>query len=163
MTDARTRTIHWKDPMLTAGAIGDKTGLAFLQAILRGEIPQPPMAATLGFELSHVEEGVVRFRGVPAEYHYNPMGTVHGGLACTLLDSAMGSAVMSLLDPTEAYTTADLTVHLTRAISAKTGPITAEGKIVHRGRKVATAEGRLTDEQGRLLAHASTTCLILPR
>lgn len=109
------------------------------------------------------EEGVVRFAGTPDESSYNPMGTVHGGYAATLLDSAMGSAVMSLLDRTEAYTTADLTVHLVRPIFAKTGLVTAEGRIVHRGRRVATAEGKLTDASGKLLAHGSTTCLIFAR
>src|SRR5262245_22204851 len=160
---ARVRTFEWQDPMATLAAADGRTGLEFLQGIIAGTIPAAPIQATLGFQLVAADHGFARFRGVPAEYHYNPMGAVHGGLACTLLDSAMGSAVMSLLDASEAYTTLDLTVHLTRAISAKTGPITAEGKIVQRGRRVATSEGRLTDEQGRLLAHASTTCLILPR
>ena len=91
------------------------------------------------------------------------MNGVHGGVACTLLDSAMGSAVMTTLDEKTGYVTADVVVHLTRAITARTGPIVAEGRVVHRGSRVATAEGRLTDREGRLLAHATTTCVLLER
>jgi uncharacterized protein (TIGR00369 family) len=113
-------------------------------------VPQPPICAALGFALFAAEEGVARFRGQPAEYQYNPTGQVHGGWASTLLDSAMGSAVMT-------------TVYLTRAIDATTGPVVAEGRVIHRGGRVVTAEGRLTDERSRLLAHATTSCLLLPR
>jgi uncharacterized protein (TIGR00369 family) len=136
-------------------------GLAFLRAILGGAHPPAPIQKTLGFDLVAVEEGLVRFRMVPGQHLENPMGGVHGGVACTLLDSAMGSAVMSTLDEKTGYATADLTVHLTRPISARTGPIVAEGRVVHRGARVATAEGRLTDAEGRVLAHATTTCLLM--
>jgi uncharacterized protein (TIGR00369 family) len=139
------------------------TGLQLLRGIIDGSIPAAPIQRTLGFDLIEAEEGRARFRGQPAEHLYNPMGSVHGGVACTLLDSAMGSAVMSTLDEKSGYTTADLTVHLTRPITTRTGPIVAEGRILHRGSRVATAEGRLTDGEGRLLAHATTTCLIIPR
>ncbi len=159
----RTRTIEWNDPQLLAEGLAKRAGLEFLRAMVSGELPQPPIAATLGFSLVFAEEGVVRFRGEPAEYQYNPMSTVHGGWSSTLLDSAMGSAVMSVLDATEMYTTADLTVHLIRPIFANSGPVIAEGRIVHRGRTVATAEGRLLAENGKLLAHASTTCIIFAR
>jgi uncharacterized protein (TIGR00369 family) len=140
-----------------------RTGLAFLKAILEGSIPSAPIQATLGFDLIAAEEGLARFRLVPAKQHYNPMNGVHGGVACTLLDSAMGSAVMTTLDEKTGYSTVDITVHLTRPISAQTGPIVAEGRVVHRGSRIATAEGRLTDGDGRLLAHATATCVLLER
>jgi len=159
----RSRTIRWHDPVTTARAAAGRTGMEFLRAIVAGEIPPAPIQYTLGFDLVAVDEGVVRFRCLPDESHYNPMNGVHGGIACTLLDSAMGSAVLTTLDETKAYTTVDLTVHLTRPITTRTGPIVAEGRVVHRGGRVATAEGRVTDERGTLLAHATTTCLIIDR
>lgn len=163
MSTHRTRTIEWQDPMITAAGARGRTGLGFLRAIIDGTIPPPPIGAALGFELIAAEDNVARFRGLPAEYQYNPMGAVHGGYACTLLDSAMGCAVMTTLDEHTAYTTTDLSIHLTRAITARTGPIIAEGRVIHRGRRVVTAEGRLCDEEGRLLAHGTTSCLLMPR
>jgi uncharacterized protein (TIGR00369 family) len=159
----RARNVTWSDPVLTAEGARGRTGLAFLRAILDKTVPPAPIQATIGFDLIAAEEGLARFRAVPDEHQYNPMNGVHGGIACTLLDSAMGSAVMSTLDERTGYSTVDLTVHLTRPITQKTGPIVAEGRVVHRGSRVATAEGRLTDEAGRLLAHATTTCLLLER
>jgi uncharacterized protein (TIGR00369 family) len=144
-------------------SMSERSGLAWLQAILEGAIPPAPIQATLGFDLVAVEEGLARFRLLPGERLNNPMGGVHGGVACTLLDSAMGSAVMTTLDSKTGYSTVDIMVHLTRPISAQTGAIVAEGRVVHRGSRIATAEGRLTDAEGRLLAHATTTCLLLER
>jgi uncharacterized protein (TIGR00369 family) len=138
-------------------------GLELLRAILTGAHPKAPIQKTLGFDLVAADDGMARFRLVPGEQHYNPMGSVHGGVACTLLDSAMGAAVHSTLGDRHAYATTDVHVHLTRAITAKTGPIVAEGRVVHRGSRLLTAEGRLTDEQGKLLAHATATCLVLER
>jgi uncharacterized protein (TIGR00369 family) len=163
MSDGRSRHVTWEDPMTTARGAGGRTGLLFLKAILDGDIPPAPVQRTLGFDLVAVEEGLARFAMTPGEHLYNPMNGVHGGVACTLLDSAMGSAVMSTLDANTGYVTADVVVHLTRPITASTGRIVAEGRIVHRGSRVATAEGRLEDAAGRLLAHATTTCLFLPR
>jgi uncharacterized protein (TIGR00369 family) len=140
-----------------------RTGIDFLRAIIAGEVPPAPIQFTLGFDLVEAEEGMARFRCLPDESHYNPMNGVHGGIACTLLDSAMGSAVLTTLDEKTAYTTVDLTAHLTRSITTRTGAIVAEGRVVHRGSRVATAEGRLTDERGRLLAHSTSTCLIIDR
>jgi uncharacterized protein (TIGR00369 family) len=139
------------------------TGLELLRAIIRGAAPQPSISGTLHFAITGAEEGVVIFHGTPDADLLNPMGQVHGGWACTLLDSAMGSAVMSTLDPESTYATAQLTVHLTRAITPATGPVVAEGRVVHRGRRLATAEGSLRDLDGALLAHGTTTCVILPR
>jgi uncharacterized protein (TIGR00369 family) len=139
------------------------TGLELLRAIAGGALPQPPISPTLGFRIVAADEGVARFTGEPARAQYNPMGQVHGGWACTLLDSAMGSAVMTTCDAAAGYTTTQLSIYLVAAIDERTGPVTAEGRIVHRGRRIATAEGKLTDASGRLLAHGTTSCLLLPR
>jgi uncharacterized protein (TIGR00369 family) len=131
--------------MATAGAVTGLAGLAFLRGIRDGRIPPAPIQATLGFALVAVDESVVRFQLDPGEHLYNPMNGVHGGVACTLLDSAMGSAVMTTLDEKTAYVTADIVIHLTRGITVETGRVVAEGRVVHRGSRVATAEGRLND------------------
>jgi uncharacterized protein (TIGR00369 family) len=159
----RTRTFEWDVPDETMRAGAGLSGLELLQAIADGRTPQPPISAPLDFKLVAVGEGTAIFRGVPGEHLMNPMGQIHGGYAATLLDSAMGSAVMTTVDAETAYRTVDLMVHLTRAIQVDTGPVVAEGKVVHRGNRVATAEGRLIDAQGRLLAHGTTTCLIMRR
>jgi uncharacterized protein (TIGR00369 family) len=138
------------------------TGLQVLQAIAAGELPGAPIAELLGFEPIEAEEGRVVFAAVPDHRHYNPIGTVHGGLAATLLDSAMGCAVHSTLPAGTGYTTLELKVNFTRPITAETGRILCEGTVVHRGGRVATAEGRVYAEaDGKLLAHGTTTCLIL--
>jgi uncharacterized protein (TIGR00369 family) len=137
-------------------------GLSFLQAMIDGAMPAPPIAETLGFRLVEVSDGRALFRGTPAFRHYNPIGVVHGGYAATLLDSAVGCAVHATLKKGEGYTTLELKLNLVRAITQETGPVEAEGRIVHRGRSVATAEGYLRDADGRLYAHATTTCMIFP-
>jgi uncharacterized protein (TIGR00369 family) len=159
----REKTIQWSDPLLTVRAADGRTGLELLRAIADGTVPQPPISAVLDFKLVHADEGTVRFEGVPSEALCNPMGQVHGGFACTLLDSAMSSAVMTTLDARTAYTTAQLAVHLTRGITPEMGTVIAEGKIVHRGRRIATAEGWLRDRSGALLAHGTTTCMLMER
>jgi uncharacterized protein (TIGR00369 family) len=141
----------------------DMTGLEFLRAIVDGGIAQPPISPTLGFRIVAAEANVARFTGDPARSQYNPMGQVHGGWACTLLDSAMGSAVMTTCDRETAYTTTQLSIYLVAAIDENTGPVTAEGRVIHRGRRIVTAEGKLTDVSGRLLAHGTTSCLLFPR
>ena len=137
-------------------------GLSFLKAIVSGELPAPPIAETLGFQLVEVAEGRALFQGVPAFRHYNPIGVVHGGYAATLLDSAVGCAVHSTLAKGEGYTTLELKINLVRAITEKTGRVSAEGKLLYRGRTVGTAEGYLRDDAGKLYAHATTTCMIFP-
>jgi uncharacterized protein (TIGR00369 family) len=138
------------------------TGLEFLRAIAAGEIPGAPIAELLGFAPVEAEEGRVVFAAVPDQRHYNPIGTVHGGLAATLLDSAMGCAVHSTLPARTGYTTLELKVNFTRPMTSETGRILCEGTVVYRGGRVATAEGRVFAEaDGKLLAHGSTTCLIL--
>ncbi|HTM20640.1 MAG TPA: PaaI family thioesterase [Kofleriaceae bacterium] len=158
-----TRTTEWQDVGLAVAGLAGKTGLEFLRAIIGGQLPHPPISATLDFHITAADEGYARFEGRAGEHQYNPMATVHGGVACTLLDSAMSCAVMSVLDAESAYTTAQLNVNLTRPITAATGALIAEGRILHRGRTLATAEGKLIDAKGTVLAHATTTCLIIPR
>jgi uncharacterized protein (TIGR00369 family) len=138
------------------------TGLELLRAIAAGEAPGAPIAELMGFDGMEVEEGRVVFAAVPGPQHYNPIGVVHGGLAATLLDSAMGCAVHSTLPEGVGYTTLELKVNFTRPITSETGRIVCEGKVLHRGGRVATAEGRVIAERtGKLLAHGTTTCLIL--
>ena len=138
-----------------------RSGLQILQALLAGEIPPPPMAVTLDFTLLSVEPGFAIFQGQPGVSHYNPMGTVHGGWFATLLDSAMGCAVHSTLPAGKAYTTLELKLNLVRALSDVVPLVRAEGRLVHSGRQVATAEARLVGPDGKLYAHASTTCLVI--
>jgi len=136
--------------------------LDFIRAIMLGPHPPPSMAVLIGFNIVEAEEGRVVFSGAPNSDHLNPMGVVHGGYAATLLDSAMTCAVQSTLKSGLAATTLDIAVHFTRAATPGSGPLRAEGKIVHVGRQFATAEGRLTDVEGRIIAHATTSCLIFP-
>jgi uncharacterized protein (TIGR00369 family) len=137
-------------------------GLSFLKALIAGELPAPPIAETLGFTLAEVEVGRAVFTGTPSYKHYNPIGTVHAGFAATLLDSCVACAVHTTLAKGEAYTTLELKLNLTRALTDKVGPVFAEGRVVHRGRQIATAEGYLKDAAGKLYAHANTTCIIFP-
>ena len=157
----RQRTVTWHDPTITATAFHDLTGLEFLRRITRGELPPPPIASLLGMRFEEMGEGRVVFSVEPAEYHYNPIGTVHGGLACTLLDSAMSCAVQSLLPAGVAYTTLELKVNFVRPMSQTTGKVLCEGKVIHLGSRIGTAEGRLYDEHGKLYAHGVTTCIVL--
>lgn len=138
------------------------TGLELLRAIGAGELPAAPMAELLGLEPLHAEEGRVVFAAEPGPQHENALGIVHGGLAAALLDSAMGCAVHSTLPDGVGYTTLELKVNFTRPITPATGRVVCEGTVVHRGGRVATAEGRVVVEaSGKLLAHGTTTCLIL--
>lgn len=137
-----------------------KSGLELLRSMLRGELPYPPIARTLDFMLLEVDEGRAVFQGTPGAAHLNPMGTIHGGWYATLLDSALGCAVHTMMPPGRGYTTAELSVNLVRAIGAKAPPVRAEGKVVHCGRQLATAEARLYGPDGTLYAHGTTTCLV---
>jgi uncharacterized protein (TIGR00369 family) len=158
--DGRTRTVDWEDPAAGARAAAEMSGLEYLRAIARGELPAAPMADLLGFGFHEIEEGRVIFECVPAEYHYNPIGAVHGGLACTLFDSTMGCAVHTMLPAGVGYTTVELKVNFLHPIEAKTGRLLCEGTTIHVGGRIATAEARLHDEEGKLYGHATTTCMI---
>ncbi|WP_108661238.1 PaaI family thioesterase [Acuticoccus kandeliae] len=138
------------------------TGLAQLQRMARGEGPAPSMLETLGFRLAEVGEGVAVFEGEPGPHILNPMGTVHGGWAMTLLDSALGCAVHSTLKAGEIYASLGTEVKFLRPILPTTGPMRCTGTIVSRGRRTATSEGRLVDASGRLYASGTSTCFIQP-
>jgi uncharacterized protein (TIGR00369 family) len=156
----RTRTVSWEDPLPALARAARLSGLEYLRGIQAGDFPPPPIARLMGFELVEVDPGRAVFAVEPAEFHYNPLGSVHGGLAATLLDSAMGCAVQSTLPAGRAFTTLELKTNYVRAMTVATGPVTATGEVLSSGSRVATAEGRVEDSQGRLLAHATTTCLI---
>jgi uncharacterized protein (TIGR00369 family) len=138
------------------------SGVEFMRALSDGRFPPPPIAVLLGFHVIEVDEGLAVFAATPNRDHYNPLGMVHGGYTATLLDSCMGCAVHTRLKPGQAFTTLELKVNFIRSVSVDTGPVRAEGKIIHVGGQIATAEGKLIDGAGRLLAHATTTCLIFP-
>lgn len=158
----RSRTYEWRDPAVSAAELGRFSGLEFLREIAAGRLPGPPIAATLDFTIDEVEEGRVVFRCVPGEEHYNPIGSVHGGLYATLADSAAACAVQSTLPRGMAYTSLDLSVRFLRSVDAATGPIRAVGVVRNRGRRTALAEAELLDGRDRLLAHATSTCLLFP-
>ncbi len=157
----RTLSVQWNDPSALAQAARTHSGLDFLRAIRDGRLPQAPIAALLGMTLAAVDEGHAVFELTPAEQHYNPIGSVHAGVAATMLDSAMACAVHSLQPLGSGYTTLEFKVNLVRAVTPKSGTLRAIGRVVHSGIRTATAEGRLEDASGKLYAHASTTCLIL--
>ena len=136
------------------------SGLEFVEGLVNGTLPLNTMAETLGYDIVAVAKGHVVAAAVPHEGHRNPAGTVHGGLAATLLDSCMGLAVQSMLDKGFAQTTLEFKISLVRPITPETGPVKAEGRVISCGRRIGTAEGKLTDKHGRVLAHGTTTCLI---
>ena len=158
---ARTLTVEWSDPAALAAAGRSMPGIDFLRAIRDGRLPPPPIAQLLGFSLVEVEPGHAVFEFTPREQHYNPIGVVHGGLAMTLLDSAMGCCVQTRMPAGSGYTTLEAKTNLVRAITDQTGRLRAIGKVVHLGNRIATAEGRLEDAAGKLYAHATTTCIVL--
>jgi uncharacterized protein (TIGR00369 family) len=162
LTARRELHVAWRDPYPGLERAREMTGLEYLRALIAGELPPPPIAELMDFTLVSVDEGEALFRGEPGEQHLNPIGSVHGGFAATLLDSALGCAVHSTLPAGVGYSTLELSVNLVRGITPATGPVLAEGKLVHAGRRTATAEAKLVAEDGgALLAHAKTTCLIL--
>ncbi len=138
------------------------SGLELIRGMLEGRLPGAPIAELFGMRGREVAEGLVVFEGVPEARHYNPLGTVHGGFAATLLDSAMGCAVHTTLGAGTLYTTVDLAITYVRPITVATGIVTARGEVIASGRRIATAQGRLLDANGRLLAHGTTTCLVFP-
>jgi uncharacterized protein (TIGR00369 family) len=140
----------------------EMTGLEFVQGLVDGTLPLNPMAELLGYDIIAVEPGRVTASAEPADRHFNPAGTVHGGLAATMLDSCMGLAIQSTLEKGVFSTTLEFKISFVRPITPDTGTITAEGTVVNCGRRIGIAEGRLTDGRGRLLAHGTTTCLVFP-
>ncbi len=159
--DARSRTYSWEDPLAALDEAAGLSGLDVMRMVAAGELPQPPIATTLGFRLVEAERGRAVFECEPAEFHYNPIGTVHAGLASTLLDSAMGCAFVTTLDEVVGWTTLELKANFTRPLTAETGLVRCVGTVVHPGRTVATTEARLEDTEGRLYAHGTSTILVL--
>lgn len=157
---SRTRTFDWDDPVPLTHRAQGKSGLEILQMAIDGRLPQPPMARLMDIRLSEVEKGKAVFRGVPQEFHYNTLGSVHGGFGATLLDSAMGCAVHTVLDAGDFYTTLEFKINFLRAMTHGTGEVRGIGIVVHAGRTTAIAEGRIVDEGGKLYAFATTTCQI---
>lgn len=156
----RTRVTTFRDPRGYATEALAVDGLTWMRRMVGGEVGTAPIAVTMGFTGAEVEEGRVVFTAEPGEHLYNPIGLVHGGLAATLLDSAMGCAVHTVLEAGIAYGTIDLQIRYLRPITVDVGLIRCEGTVVNRGRRIATAEGRITDAQGRLLATGTTACLL---
>jgi uncharacterized protein (TIGR00369 family) len=160
-TDERSLTISWDDPLGSAQAGLALSGIEYMHAVARGEIPRPPIAALLGLEIVEAEEGRALFAITPGEQHYNPIGVVHGGIAATLLDSAMGCAVHTTLPAGWGYGTLDLSTRFVRPVTRDSGRILCEGVVVHRGRSTATTEGRVwVEESGKLVAHGSGSALL---
>jgi uncharacterized protein (TIGR00369 family) len=159
LTD-RTRTYTWREPVPVAGS-GHASGRAYLEAMVAGEIPQAPIAATFGFVLTEIGDGHAVFEGETSEFLLNPLGTVHGGFALTLVDSATGCAVQTLLPEGVGYTTLETKANFVRPILIDTGVLRAVGRTIHVGRTTATAEARIEDRDGRLFAHGTSTLLVL--
>ncbi len=158
----RRRTLVWQDPVATAAAGATMSGLEYMEAIVSGQLPPPPIAVTMSLRPVELEEGRVVFEGTPGEEHYNPIGIVHGGYASTLLDSALGCAVHTTLPAGVAYTSLGLEAKFLRPISRDTGRVLCEATVLYRGRKQATAEATVTAaDTGKLLASGTTTCMIL--
>jgi uncharacterized protein (TIGR00369 family) len=162
MTDSRSRTFDWSDPAeALTQARNAGSGLDALQAMIDGAIPPPPIAQLMGFTLVEVRPGFALFECEPAEFHYNPIGAVHGGLACTLLDSALGCAGHTTLPAGVGYTSVDLNVRYLRPITHASGVLRATGHVVKGGRRVIFTEGELTDADGRVVAAATSSLLVL--
>ncbi|WP_328974799.1 PaaI family thioesterase [Streptomyces canus] len=158
----RTRTYQWEDPAISAEAAGRMAGIDFLREVRAGRLPRAPISSTVDFALDEVEPGRAVFSLTPGEEHYNPIGSMHGGVFATLLDSAAGCAVQSLLPQGMAYTSLDLTVKFLRRVTVDTGPVRAIGTVINKGRQTALAQAQLVDEADRLLAHATSSCMLFP-
>jgi uncharacterized protein (TIGR00369 family) len=156
----RQRTFEWEEPTPFRHRAEGKSGLELLQRAVTGEFPPPPIAMMMDIRLTEVERGMAVFSGIPQEFHYNPLGTVHGGYGATLLDSAMGCAVHSTLEAGDIYTTLELKINYIRALTHETGPVRGMGKVISETRTTAIAEGRIEDATGKLYAFATTTCVI---
>lgn len=158
--DVRSRTFTWTDPATHAGLVGVRSGLETLRAMSVGEIPPPPIMKLIDVAEFIVEEGAVTVRLDPQEFHYNPLGSMHGGIISTLLDTAAACSVHTLLPAGVGYTSLDLNVKFLRPVTLASGRLTCAGSVVQRGRRTALAQARLTDAAGRLAAHATSSCMI---
>jgi len=164
-TQERTRTFGWTDPTQHAAVFGRRSGLEILQAMAKGDFPAPPIMHLIDVAAIEVEEGSVTLRLDPQEFHYNPLGTMHGGVISTLLDSAAACSLHSTLPAGVGYTSLDLTTKFLRPVTVESGQLRCEGTVLSRGRRTALAQAQLTDERGALVAHATSSCLLfdMPR
>src|SRR5262245_51914996 len=158
---ARSRTYSWTDPQLNLAEFGRRSGLDLFRAMAAGDIPAPPIMHTMGIERLDVEEGRITVVMPVREFHYNPLGTVHGGVIATLLDTAAACSVHSTLPAGMAYTSLDLTTKFVRPVTLESGLLRCDGSVIQRGRRTALAQAQLHDQAGRLVAHATSSCLIL--
>ena len=156
----RTRSFTWDDPATALAAMRTQPGLSYLQQVIAGAYPAPPIARLMNLRLTEIQRGRAVFETTPEEYHYNPLGIVHGGLAATLLDSAMGCSVHSCMNAGDRYTTLELKVTFVKAMTTATGPVRAVATIISETRTVALTEARLVDRDGTLYAHGTSICLI---
>jgi uncharacterized protein (TIGR00369 family) len=157
----RSRLVSWSSADALAARAREMGGLEFMQAMLRGDVPHPPIAELMGFRIASVEEGRMSIAVVPGEEHYNPNGVVHGGFVATLLDTAVSCAAYSTLPLGVGCTTVNLNVHFVRATTIATGALRCDGAVLHRGRRMLTSEAKLVDDAGKLYAHATATILVL--
>jgi uncharacterized protein (TIGR00369 family) len=156
----RTRTYSWTDPAVHAAVLGSTNGLDLMRKMVAGELPPPPIMNLIDISGMEVEEGSVTFYLEPQEFHYNPLGTMHGGVLSTLLDSAAACSLHSTLPAGVGYTSLDLNVKFLRAVTVESGRLTCKGGVLQKGRRTALTEARLTDTAGRLIAHATSSCMI---
>jgi len=157
----RSRSYSWEDPAIGATQAMTMAGLDYIRALQAGELPPPPLMHTLDFSLELIEPGKAVFSFQPQEFHYNPIGSVHGGVITAALDSAMGCALHATLGAGTGYTTLELKVNFLRAVNVRSGRLSAHGKLIHAGRTTALTEAQLTDAEGRIYAHAVSTCMLL--
>jgi uncharacterized protein (TIGR00369 family) len=162
MGDVRSREFHWVDPHPALDVARKVGGLEYTRMVMRGEVPPAPVCELVGFRFVLVAAGEIGIEFDPAEYHYNVIGSVHGGITCTLLDSAMSIAVHTTLPADYGFATLQMNSHFVRPITARTGLMRCEGKVTHSGTRIATAEGRLVDTNGKLYAHGTATCMTFP-
>jgi uncharacterized protein (TIGR00369 family) len=156
----RTRTIHWAKPAEGRRDASRTSGLEYLQSIVRGELPSPPVACLVGYRIKTVEEKKAVFELTPEEYHYNPFSTVHGGMLTTLMDSAITASVLTMLPKGKACATMEIKVNFIRPVSAKTGVISCEATLVHASSRIATSRAEIRDSKGKLYAQGLGTCAI---
>jgi uncharacterized protein (TIGR00369 family) len=161
MQVTRERLVQWEDPAATVDFVRKSAGIEALRAISGGDVPRPPISVLVNFGVLEVEAGRVVVEGYPGEEHYNPIGSVHGGFALTLFDTAMSCAVHSLLPAGVAYTTTDIQVRFIRGMTKETGPVRCEATAVHVGRSTAVAEAKLYDGERRLLGIGTTACAVM--
>jgi uncharacterized protein (TIGR00369 family) len=159
--DTRNRTYNWEDPALLASQANQLNGLEFLEKMIKAELPFPPLLHTLDFKVSAIHPGRAEFTFQPQEFHFNPLGSVHGGVITAVLDSAMGCTLHSVLPLGTGYTTIDIKVNFLKSVNIKTGLMRATGAIINQGNRTALLEARLIDENGKLYAFATSTCMIL--